>query len=149
MIRVRQPSTRAQGSRTQGFALIEALVAVALLAIGLIGMLGLQARSYAALEDSAMRTEATLAAESLLGIMSTDQANLAAYAVAEGAAPGAQLRPWFDATRARIPAAVIGVGVTPVAGSGTRVDLSIGWTRKAGGPANRHRITSYITGSKQ
>jgi type IV pilus assembly protein PilV len=136
----------------QGFALIEALVAVALLAIGLLGMLGLQARSVSALEDSAMRTEATLAAESLLGIMSTDQANLAAYAVAEGAAPGAQIKPWHDAVTARIPSATIGVTVTPGAGAaaaaGTRIDIKIGWTRKAG-VTNQHRITSYIAGSKK
>ena len=138
--------TRAQ----QGFALVESLVAVALLAIGLIGMLGLQARSLAALEDSAMRTEATLAAESLLGIMATDQANLAAYAVAEGAAPSAQLRPWHTATIARIPSATIGVTVTPgAAAAGTRVDIRIAWTRKAGTNANQHRITSYIAGSKK
>ncbi|MCS0590960.1 prepilin-type N-terminal cleavage/methylation domain-containing protein [Massilia norwichensis] len=137
--------TRAQ----QGFALVESLVAVALLAIGLIGMLGLQARSVAALEDSAMRTEATLAAESLLGIMATDQANLAAYAVAAGAAPSAQLRPWHQATIARIPSATIGVTVTPgAAAAGTRVDIRIAWTRKAGTSANQHRITSYIAGSK-
>lgn len=145
MKRLPIPRTRAQ----RGFALIEALVAVAILAIGLIGTLGLQARSYSALQDSAMRTEATLAAESLLGTMATDQANLSGYAVAVGAAPGARLKPWYDATVARIPAARIGVTVTPGAASaGTRVDISIGWTRKTGSSANQHRITSYIAGSK-
>jgi type IV pilus assembly protein PilV len=137
---------RAQG----GFALIEALIAVAILAIGLIGTLGLQARSYAALQDSAMRTEATLAAESLLGIMATDQANLSAYAVVAGAAPSATLKPWYDETVAHIPAASIGVTVTPgAAAAGTRVDINIGWTRKTGAKANQHRITSYIAGSKK
>lgn len=134
----------------RGFAMIEALVAVVILAIGLIGTLGLQARSYAALEDSAMRTEATLAAESLLGIMVTDQANLAAYAVAEKAAPSAQLKPWYDATVARIPSATIGVTVTPgTDAAGSRVDIKIAWTRKSGTKANQHRITSYISGSKK
>jgi len=144
-----KPAPMLRARARQGFALVEALVAVALLAIGLVGMLGLQARSVSALEDSAMRTEATLAAESLLGIMSTDQANLAAYAVAEGAAPGAPLRPWHEATRARIPSATIGVTVTPgAAAAGTRVDIRIAWTRKTGTSANQHRITSYIAGSK-
>jgi type IV pilus assembly protein PilV len=143
------PGRRLLMRAQRGFALVEALVAVALLAIGLLGMLGLQARSVSALEDSAMRTEATLAAESLLGIMATDQANLAAYAVAEGAAPGVQIKLWHDALKARIPSATIGVTVTPgAAAAGTRVDIRIGWTRKAG-VANQHRITSYIAGSKK
>lgn len=143
------PASRLQRRAQQGFALVESLVAVALLAIGLIGMLGLQARSLSALEDSAMRTEATLAAESLLGIMGTDQINLANYAVADGAAPGDRLKPWHDATRARIPNAVIGVTVTPdAAAAGTRIDIRIAWTRKTGASASQHRITSYISGSK-
>ena len=146
MSRPRMPKPGAQ----RGFALIEALVAVVILAIGLIGTLGLQARSYSALEDSAMRTEATLAAESLLGTIATDQANLASYAVAEKAAPGAQLKPWFDATVKRIPSAVISVTVTPATdASGSRVDIQIGWTRKGGAKANRYRVTSYVSGSKK
>ena len=146
MSRGATPKLRVQ----RGFALIEALVAVVILAIGLIGTLGLQARSYSALEDSAMRTEATLAAESLLGIISTDQANLASYAVAENAAPSAQLKPWFDATVKRIPSAIISVTVTPATdASGNRVDIAIGWTRKSGTKANRYRVTSYVSGSKK
>ncbi|MGZ5199596.1 MAG: type IV pilus modification PilV family protein [Telluria sp.] len=131
----------------QGFALIEALIAVALLAIGLLGTVALQAKSYAALSDAGMRAEATIAAEQLLGEMTTDQANLASYAFSSGT-PSDQLAPWYNATRARIPNATITVAVTPQGTPArTRVDISISWQRKTGDQTNRHDVTSYIAGA--
>jgi type IV pilus assembly protein PilV len=137
-----------RNQRQGGIALIEALLAAVLLAIGLLGTIGLQARAYSALSDAGMRAEATIAADKLLGAMTTDQANLAAYAVAANATPGARLKPWHDETMARIPGAVIEIGVAQAAGT-TRyqVDISISWVRKAGAPANVHKITSYIAAS--
>jgi type IV pilus assembly protein PilV len=44
-----------------GFSLVESLVAVVLLGIGLLGAIGMQARSYSALSDAGMRAEATIA----------------------------------------------------------------------------------------
>lgn len=131
----------------QGFALIEALIAVALLAIGLLGTVALQAKSYSALSDAGMRAEATIAAEQLIGVMTTDQANLANYAYASGT-PSDQLAPWYNATRARIPNAVITVGITPdAADQRTKVDIKIQWQIKTGAQTNSHQVTSYIAGA--
>jgi type IV pilus assembly protein PilV len=131
--------------RQRGIALIEALIAIVLLGIGLLGTIGLQGRSYAALADTGMRAEATIAAEKLIGVISTDQPNMAAYALAANGTPSASLQPWYDETRGRIPGAVISVAV--VATSATtpgQVTVSIQWTRKAGTSANSHTVTSYI-----
>jgi type IV pilus assembly protein PilV len=131
-----------------GIALLEALLAAVILAIGLLGTIGLQARAYSALSDAGMRAEATIAAEKLLGVMSTDQLNLGAYKLDAGDIPGARVAPWYAETRTRIPGARIVVAVaTPAGASSSKVDITISWTRKAGAPANAHRITSYIAGS--
>lgn len=133
----------------QGIALLEALVAIALLAIGLLGAIGLQARSYSALADTGMRAEATIAADKLLGVMAADQANLSAYALATGGTVGVRLKPWYDETRAHIPGATIGVAVAPVSGTGrTQVTVTIAWKRKANTAANQHSIVSYIANAK-
>ncbi|MES2152041.1 MAG: prepilin-type N-terminal cleavage/methylation domain-containing protein [Pseudomonadota bacterium] len=134
--------------RQQGIALLEALLAILILAIGLLGTIGLQARAYSALSDSAMRAEATLATEKLLGVMSCDQANLAAYAIASGGTPGARLAAWYNQTRSVIPGADIVITVTPTIGT-TRsaVVARISWTRKTGGQLNSHQLTSYIAQS--
>ncbi|SFC46358.1 hypothetical protein [Massilia yuzhufengensis] len=134
--------------RQRGIALLESLLAAVILAIGLLGTIGLQARSYAALADAGMRAEATIAANKLLGIMNTDLEHLPAYAVAAGAEPPERLAEWHDETTALIPGATIAIAVAPGASAApTEVRIAISWQRKADTPVNTHRITSYFAGS--
>lgn len=134
---------RAPRSSQAGIALLEALIAVVILGIGLLGMVGLQARAYAALSDASLRAEATMAGEKLLGVMNADAVNLANYALAEGAAPNATLAPWVAETRRVIPGALLAVRVQQGAHE-AQVDISIRWQRKAAGEQNRHVLTAYI-----
>ena len=129
--------------RQRGMALIEAIVAAVLLAVGLLGAIGLQARSTSALADAGMRAEATIAADKLLGMMAVDLPNASAYALAAGGSPAARLQPWYDETRGRIPNAQILVTVTP-ATARTRVEIAISWTRKTGAAQNAHRVVAYL-----
>ena len=137
--------------RQRGVALLEVLLAVLILAIGLLGTIGLQARAYSALAEADLRAEATMASEKLLGVMANDQganqSNLPNYAVAAGAAPPAALADWHAETIKQIRNATITVAVTP---NGTRlaqVDITISWIRKTGDKTNTHRLTSYIAAS--
>lgn len=135
----------ARRRRQRGIALIEAMVASVLLAIGLLGAIAMQARSQSALNDTAMRAEATIAASRLLGTMALDQANLGGYVLDAGGTAGAALAPWYADTRARIPGATVTVAVDSASKPGrTRVEITIRWTRRAGAAANQHRIVSYI-----
>ena len=137
--------------RQHGIALLEVLLAVLILAIGLLGTIGLQARAYTALSQADMRAAATIATEKLVGQMSTDQgvdqANLPGYAVAAGAAPPVALAVWHAETLAQIPGATITVAVTPDGTTQCKVDITISWVRKAGEAANQHKLTSYIAAS--
>lgn len=134
--------------KQSGIALLEAVIATLILAIGLIGAVGLQARAYSVLSDAGMRAEATMASEKLLAQMTVDQANLANYAYSGSGARNAAVSAWYDETRTNIPGAAISVVVTPVAGtSRSTVTVSIGWTRKSGGGASSHQVTSYIAQS--
>lgn len=139
---------RIQPRRRQGgMALVEVLVAAVLLAIGVLGALGLQVRSQGALADAGMRAEAVIAANKLLGIMALDQANLAAYEIAPGATPSARLAPWYTETvsRSHIPGAGVTVDVEPDAAAGrTRVSVTIAWTRKSGTAANAHTVSAWL-----
>lgn len=129
--------------KQHGVALLEALIAAVILALGLLGTIALQARSYSALADAGMRAEATLAADRLVGIMSNDVANLATYQVALDAAAPAALAPWATETAAAIPGARYSVAVVPEA-QRTRVDIEIHWQRKRTDPDNKHLVTAYI-----
>jgi type IV pilus assembly protein PilV len=135
--------TFAPKRRQQGIALVEAMVAIVLLAIGLIGTVGMQARAMAALNDAGQRAEATMAAEKLLGVMNADAGNLANYALAMNGTPTPAIQPWVTETRTYIPGAKLSVVVTPETRR-TQVDITIKWTRKAGDPENQHLVTAYI-----
>ena len=132
--------------RQDGVALLEALLAAVLLAIGLLGTIGLQARAQSALADAGIRAEATIAAERLLGVMTTDANHLSDYAVTAGATPGERLLPWYNAIRKNIPGAKVTVTVTAGAkeGAPSEVEISIGWQRKADAPSNKHAVRAYI-----
>lgn len=147
----------------RGVTIVESMVAVIILGIGLVGVLLMQGRAYGALSDAASRTQAALAAEKLIGIMTTDQGNLANYALAEGGTPSAKLADWYADTSADIPNAAIRVDVDPVAGSTrSQVDLVISWPRRgqaaaaahctttnAANPAcHTHAVTAYIAQSR-
>jgi type IV pilus assembly protein PilV len=133
----------------QGIMLLEAMIAVILLGIGLIGAILIQARSFGALSDATMRAEATMASESLVALMTNDRANLAAYALAAGGTPGAALAPWVAETQRVIPGATLVVEVVPTATTThSRVNITIGWQRKATDPLNTHLITAHLAGAQ-
>lgn len=135
---------RRRHSRVQrGIALLEVMIALVILGIGLLGAIGMQARAYSVLSDAGLRAEATLACEKLVGTISTDAANVANYALAEGATPNSTIGPWARETGAAIPGAVISVVVTPQTRR-SQVDISIRWTRKAGSAQLRQQLTAYI-----
>jgi type IV pilus assembly protein PilV len=137
-------------SRQNGIALLEAMIATVILAIGLLGTIGLQARAYSAMNEASLRAEATIASEKLFGLMSTDVKNLASYAKTTSGTAGAPLLDWDNETKGAIPGATTTVTVTPNSNgtSSTAVTVAITWQRKTGGAANTSTMTSYLSGSK-
>lgn len=136
-------------TRQNGMALIEVMIAVVILAVGVLGAVGLQARSLAALSNAGARVDATIAAENVIGLMSTDQANLANYVwdSTAGGAP-AVLVAWMTETQAALPNATAVITVTPIAGSNARlVSVTITWQRRSGinaDPVNTHTIVATL-----
>lgn len=141
-----------QRSTQRGIALLEVMIATVILAIGLLGTVGLQARAYASLNDAGQRAEATIASEKLFGLMSTDLGNLSSYALAEGGAGNAVLTSWLAETKVAIPSANPSITITPTSSGtdSTQVTVVIKWQRKAGdaSTANSSTVTSFLSGSK-
>lgn len=140
---------RVRAHAQQGMALIESLIAILILAIGLIGTLGLQINSQKVLAEAAMRSEATMAASELIGVMSTDLDHLEEYALAKDEEePDDKLKEWRTALIDRLPNSTVEVTVTPVEDTErTQVEIDISWQRDPDAPANSHRILTYISRS--
>lgn len=137
-------------ARQGGVALIEVMIAVVILAIGVLGAVGLQAKSLAALSNAGARVDAALAAEKVIGLMTTDQANLAGYVWNSTGGTGAPavLGNWMAETRAALPNATAVITVTPIAGSTARqVSVTITWQRRTGvngDPLSTHTIVATV-----
>ena len=142
MIRVSPFPKRTQ----EGIALLEALIAVVLLAIGLLGTVGLQSRAYSALTEAGLRAEATIAAERLMGTMTTDVANLNNYQVNYLCTTAPPTQDWLKLACGAIPGSrvIVSVVAPTAVNMPNDVTIEIRWTRKAGTPENRHVLRAFI-----
>ncbi|TSA14001.1 MAG: prepilin-type N-terminal cleavage/methylation domain-containing protein [Betaproteobacteria bacterium] len=126
--------------RQQGSALIEVMIAVIILAIGVLGAIGLQAKSLSALSNAGARVDATIAAERAIGLMWTDQANLASYVWNSTGGPApAVLATWMTDTQAVLPNVTAAITVTPVGGSSaSQVSVTLTWQRRVGATSDKN-----------
>ena len=136
-------SIRQQGGAT----LLEILVSVLILSLGILALVGLQARSITAAGDAKYRVEATNYADQVVGQMWADRGvngiNLASYPTF--AAPAAA------AWQGRIAAALPGPGAGAIAvnadPNGYLVTVTVNWTPPglpSGAPANSVVVQTRI-----
>ncbi len=107
----------------QGFTLIEVMVSIIILAIGLLGMAGLQTITLKNGQSAYMRSQATILAYDIMDRMriNRDQAINGSYDLALGATPPAgsnihqqDLTAWFADLDAALPAADGSIDCTTV-----------------------------------
>ncbi len=127
-------------AQSRGFSLIEVLVAMLILAIGLLGLAALQAQSLKFNHDALVRSEATLLAYELMDLMRANRVNANLYAApdpggvcdptllnADGVATATMdLQCWFDNVAALLPAGRGAIAVN--AGDPNMLDISLQWS---------------------
>jgi len=78
--------------QARGFVLLEALVALLIFSLGVLGMVGFQAASTKIATDSRFRTEAALLADELMAKMATSDLSTVRSDYAQG---GAKFKAWY------------------------------------------------------
>ena len=119
-----------------GFVMLEALVASLIFAVGVLGVVGLQASMTQAQTSSQFRGEATYLASELIGLLWADVPGLANYNTAQCAAY-ARCNDWATKVARTLPGATSAVAVDT--GTGV-VTISISWTTRTG-------VQTYTTSS--
>jgi len=149
-----RPTTISARRRQRGSFLLEALVAVLVISLGIMGLVGLQARAMQNVDDAQFRGEAAFLASDVLGRMwSTDQATLEAQ-FNTGGGVGTPYDEFKNVVHARLPGASAIAGnpdvvVTPRFGSivnGYDVVITVRWKPpgEAAGSPSHNFVTSAV-----
>lgn len=128
-MKARHPRRIASRAREAGFAMFEALIALLICSIGILGVVGLQGAMTRAQTSATFRAEASFLAQQLIGNMWTDRTNLAQYTTATC---GTVCADWQARVAAKLPGGASNVTVT---NTGV-VSIEISWAQ-AGESTNR------------
>ncbi|QPF72545.1 pilus assembly protein PilV [Roseateles sp. DAIF2] len=135
MLRSSPPRIRRRSSK--GFVMFEALIALLICAMGILGVVGLQGSMTRAQSASTFRAEAAFQAQQLIGEIWSNRQNMAQYNTASCAAP---CKAWLDRLAAKLPQ---GAATVAVDGAGT-VAIEIRWA-VPGESVNRYNTVTAVT----
>ena len=122
----------ARHRRESGFSIVEVLVALLVLAIGLLGLAALQAQGLRFNHDAYVRTQATNLAYDIVDRMRTNRDDLDAYTVADpgdacdptDASVEMDLNCWYDSLATALPG---GDGLISANGVDNFYDITVRW----------------------
>lgn len=127
-----------------GIMLLEALIGLLIFAIGVLGLIGMQATAMKVTADSKYRAEATMYADQLINQMWADERSHAALAANYGTG-GAKYQAWYAAVSAA-GTGLPGTGLAPPTvevGADNTVTITIFW--QAPGEAAPHKYVTVAT----
>jgi type IV pilus assembly protein PilV len=133
---------RTNGYGQRGVMLLEALIAILIFSIGILGLVGMQAFSIGAISDAKYRSDASFLANEIAAQIWVDRANMANYVSPGGAAPALAI--WIAKVNNELPQSAANPPVITVnAGTGV-VDVTIRWQQPNSTVVRNYRAVSVI-----
>jgi type IV pilus assembly protein PilV len=133
-----RPIAAHAGTRVRGFMLIEVLVSILIFSIGVLALIGLQAKMTRAQTTAKSRADAVYLANELVGVMWSDLPNLSSYA---NCASYTRCTDWQTKVSQNLPG---GAGtVDSIDASTGAVSITITWSQGSDG-AHTYTITTFV-----
>ncbi|WP_269533709.1 hypothetical protein [Chitinimonas sp. BJYL2] len=130
---------RQQAIGTQsGVIMLEALIAIVLFSVALIGLMGIQARAVNLSEQAKYRADASFLANQIVGIMLADQNRASAFDDDSGSTEEKRDE-WIAEVEDKLPN---GTGSIEV--NGTQVTIAIGWRAPNEAQAHQYSMTTQV-----
>lgn len=127
----------------QGSILLEALIAVAIFAFGFLALMGMQAAAIKNATQAKYRNDAALLASQIIGQMSVDPINFAAYG--GGAAAGVPAKAqWLADVAAALPNGLGSIVTVDTVASPRTATITITWQAPNETAAHRHVAATRI-----
>ncbi|NDV12417.1 type IV pilus modification protein PilV [Crenobacter caeni] len=130
-------------SRQRGVSLIEALVAILLFSLGVLGLIALQGRAVTLSADAKYRADAAFLADSLIGrIAVADQSNLDVFKTP--AASGTITGDWVAEVVATLPNATTQTQTVAVNKAAREITVTLQWRSSPGADLRSHRVFTVL-----
>ncbi len=127
----------------QGVMLLEALIAILIFSIGILGLVAMQGTAISAISDAKYRSDASFLADQIVSQIWVDRANVANYAYPGGAAPA--LATWIAQVQAALPQATATISIPPPGYPAGSVEVLINWQQPGNSNVRAYRAMSFIS----
>jgi type IV pilus assembly protein PilV len=128
--------------------LLEALIAILIFSIGILGLVAMQGNAISNVSDAKYRTDASLLANQLIAQIWVDRANIGSYDYRSGGAPPTALTSWVAQVNANLPQAAANPPIVAVDVPTGSVDITVQWQQPnaaASATPRRYRTVTVIT----
>jgi type IV pilus assembly protein PilV len=127
----------------KGVMLLEALISILIFSMGILALIGLQARAIASVSDANYRSQASFLADQIIGQMWVDRTNLADYSLPAGSA--AALTPWLAQVNDKLPGTQANPPQITVNAATGQVTVTVLWQPpNASAPHSQTAVTQIV-----
>ncbi len=127
----------------QGVMLLEALIAILIFSIGILGLVAMQGTAISAISDAKYRSDASFLADQIVSQIWVDRANVANYVYPGGAAPA--LATWIAQVQAALPQATATISIPPAGYPAGTVQVLINWQQPGNSNVRAYSAQSFIS----
>lgn len=128
--------------RQHGIVLLDALIAILIFAIGILGIVKLQSNAVGFASDAKFRSDAAMLADQAIGRMwASDQTTLSTAYVGSAGSGGAGYNAWNTLVSGALPS---GVG-TIVVDAATVATVTVAWANPSDGQAHTYISVTQIS----